>query len=266
MLCAEYRGVTMVYGKVWLVGAGPGDPELLTLKAVKIIADANVILVDDLVSEDVLSHASATARIIPVGKRGGCRSTPQVLIERLMLREARAGNNVVRLKGGDPCMFGRAGEEQSRLQAVGIEVEIVSGVTSGIAGPASCGIPVTHRDVAPGVIFVTGHTRDKGEPNWASLAKTGLTLVIYMGFSRLPHIAAALIAGGLASTTPVAVIARATTDNAAAWRLNLWQLIDGNLPDSLSSPSIIVVGDVVNYGTLPIEKAFENSIDVRIAI
>ena len=163
MLYAEYRGMNKAYGKVWLVGAGPGDPELLTLKAVKAIANADVILVDDLVSEDVLAHASTTARIIPVGKRGGCRSTSQALIERLMIREARAGNNVVRLKGGDPCMFGRAGEEQSRLQAAGINVEIISGVTSGIAGPASCGIPVTHRDVAPGVIFVTGHTRDEGE-------------------------------------------------------------------------------------------------------
>lgn len=120
-----------------MVGAGPGDPELLTLKAVKAIANANVLLVDDLVSEDVRVHASSTTRIIRVGKRGGCRSTPQALIERLMIREARAGHKVVRLKGGDPCIFGRAGEEQEVLQAAGIDVEIISGVTSGIASPAS---------------------------------------------------------------------------------------------------------------------------------
>lgn len=241
-------------GKVLLVGAGPGDPELLTLKAVKAIASADVILVDDLVNPEVLSHAQSSARVIPVGKRGGCRSTPQALIERLMVREAQAGNRVVRLKGGDPCIFGRAGEERERLQAAGISVEIISGITVGIAGPASFGIPVTHREVSTGVVFVTGHTRGDGEPDWAALAATKLTLVIYMGFARASHIASALLAAGLATNTPVAVIAHATTPQADAMLCTLSELKFDPLPPRLSSPAIIVVGEVVKYGALQNEE------------
>ena len=241
-------------GKVSLVGAGPGDPELLTLKAVKAIASADVILVDDLVNPAVLSHAQPSARVIPVGKRGGCRSTPQALIERLMIREAQAGKRVVRLKGGDPCIFGRAGEERERLLAAGIAVEIISGITAGIAGPASFGIPVTHREVATGVVFVTGHTRGDGEPDWAALAATKLTLVIYMGFARASHIASALLAAGLAPDTPVAVIAHATTPSADAMLCTLSALAIDPLPPRLSSPAIIVVGKVVKYGALHSEE------------
>ena len=144
-------------GKVYLVGAGPGDPELLTLKAVRAIAQADVILIDDLVNPEVLVHANAAARIVQVGKRGGCVQTPQEFIERLMLSEAQAGHCVVRLKGGDPFIFGRGGEERAHLQAQGIAVEVVNGISSGLAAPSSIGIPLTHRDWSQGAIFITGH-------------------------------------------------------------------------------------------------------------
>ena len=170
--------------KVWLVGAGPGDPELLTLKAVRAMGEAQVVLIDDLVNPAVLEHCPS-ARVIPVGKRGGCRSTPQAFIHRLMLRYARQGKCVVRLKGGDPCIFGRGGEEAEWLAARGIEVEMVNGITAGLAGATQCGISLTQRGVARGVTLVTAHTLDGSSPEWHALAKTGTTLVVYMGVSSV---------------------------------------------------------------------------------
>ncbi len=234
-------------GKVYLVGAGPGDPELLTLKAAKAIAIAEVIFVDDLVNPAVLAHAHAQARVVRVGKRGGCRSTPQALIERLMIREARAGRTVVRLKGGDPCMFGRAGEERDALQSAGIDVEWVAGITAGMAAPAACGIPTTHRAVAPGVIFVTGHLREDGSPNWQALAATGLTLVIYMGAARAREIARALIEGGLAATTETAIVTDATLTTQSMFVMTVRELASLPREITIESPSIIVVGDIVRY-------------------
>src|SRR4051812_12967505 len=147
-------------GKVTLVGAGPGDPDLLTLKALKAIQAATVLLVDDLVSPEVVAHAPKSARIVYVGKRGGCRSTPQAFIEKLMLMAAREGENVVRLKGGDPFIFGRGGEEVEHLRASGVQVEVVNGITSGLAAATGLGVPLTHRDHAQGVIFLTGHAQN----------------------------------------------------------------------------------------------------------
>ena len=160
--------------KVWLVGAGPGDPELLTLKAVRALGEADVVLIDDLVNPAVLEHCPG-ARVIPVGKRGGCRSTPQAFIYRLMLRYARQGRCVVRLKGGDPCIFGRGGEEAQWLKARGIEVELVNGITAGLAGATRCDIPLTLRGVARGVTLVTAHTQDDSQLNWP-VSYTHLTL------------------------------------------------------------------------------------------
>ncbi|MFO6356460.1 uroporphyrinogen-III C-methyltransferase, partial [Pseudomonas aeruginosa] len=140
-------------GKVWLVGAGPGDPELLTLKAVRALQDADVVMVDDLVNPSILEHCPS-ARLVRVGKRGGCRSTPQDFIQRLMLRHARQGRSVVRLKGGDPCIFGRAGEEAEWLARHGIDSEIVNGITAGLAGATACGIPLTYRGISRGVTLV----------------------------------------------------------------------------------------------------------------
>src|SRR5574343_1102465 len=168
---------------VSLVGAGPGDPELLTLRALKRIEAADVVLADDLIDPRVL--ALVRGRLLRVGKRGGCISTDQAFIHALMLREARAGHRVLRLKGGDPFVFGRGGEEVDALREAGLEVEVVSGLTSGIAGPAAAGIPVTDRRHSPGVILVTGHAGEGcAEPDWAALARSGLTLVIYMGVAR----------------------------------------------------------------------------------
>ena len=239
-------------GKVSLVGAGPGDPDLLTLKAVKAIAAADVLLVDDLVNPAVLVHAKASARIVPVGKRGGCRSTPQAFIERMMVAEAQAGRHVVRLKGGDPFIFGRGGEEREHLIAEGIEVEIVNGISSGLAAPASIGVPLTHRDWSSGAIFVTGHAREDGAepgearvPDWGLLAKTGMTLVIYMGIARVRQIQAALLAGGKSGATPVAVVRSATGAGQAQLITTLARLADDLAGSGIGSPSIIVVGEVV---------------------
>ena len=232
-----------------LVGAGPGDPELLTLKAAKAIAAATVLFVDDLVNPAVLAHAQADARIVQVGKRGGCKSTPQAFIHKLMVQAVRAGDNVVRLKGGDPFIFGRGGEEVEHLRAEGIEVEVINGITSGLAGLSSLGAPLTHRDHAHGVVFVTGHAKpgDAGT-DWVALSHTAhqakLTLVIYMGVSSLHAIQSGLLQG-LPASTPVAIVQHASLPQQREALTTLDQLADTMLREGLQSPSIIVVGDVV---------------------
>src|SRR5688572_27161227 len=197
-------------GKVWLVGAGPGDPELLTIKAARVLGRADVLLVDDLVNRAILVHAREDARVVYVGKRGGCKSTPQAFIERLMIAEAKAGRTVVRLKGGDPCIFGRGGEELEALSRAGIECEIVNGITSGLAAATSAGVALTHRDASQGVIFVTGHASGENGPDWAALARTRMTLVIYMGVKRCSALQQALLDGGLAPSTPALIVESAS--------------------------------------------------------
>ncbi|MFN6406340.1 MAG: uroporphyrinogen-III C-methyltransferase [Limnohabitans sp.] len=232
-----------------LVGAGPGDPELLTLKAVKAIASATLLLVDDLVNDAVLAHASPTARIVHVGKRGGCQSTPQAFIDKLMINAVHAGERVVRLKGGDPFIFGRGGEEVEHLRQAGIDVEVVNGITSGLAGLSSLGAPLTHREHAHGVVFVTGHAKpgDSGT-DWPQLAATAaqakLTLVIYMGVSSLEHIGEGLLSG-LPAQTPVAVVQNASLPTQREALTTLGELVHTVQREQLQSPSIIVVGDVV---------------------
>ena len=237
----------MKRGKVWIVGAGPGDPELLTLKAVRAIGEADVVLYDDLVNPAILDHARPDARRVHVGKRGGCRSTPQAFIERQMVRLARRGAVVARVKGGDPFVFGRGGEEVLTLRAAGIEAEVVSGVTAGIAAPASIGIPVTHRSVARGVAFVTGHTREGVAPDWSILAKSGLTLVIYMGVATLKDIVAGLVAGGMSPAVPAAVIQDGTLASARRITSTLAHLERDVTQAGLGSPAIIVIGDVCRF-------------------
>lgn len=232
--------------KVTLVGAGPGDPDLLTVKAVKAIQAADVLLVDDLVSDDIMALAPASARVVYVGKRGGCAQTPQEFIERLMIAEARAGHHVVRLKGGDPYMFGRGGEERAHMLAQGIDVDVVPGITSGLAGAASIGIPLTHRDWSQGAVFVTGHGKDaQSEPNWGALAQSRLTLVIYMGVARCTQIQAGLMAGGAAPDTPVAVVQSATRNAQRQLITTLGALPEALAASGIGSPAVIVVGDVV---------------------
>ncbi|MBC8648276.1 uroporphyrinogen-III C-methyltransferase [Pseudomonas sp. MTM4] len=232
--------------KVWLVGAGPGDPELLTLKAVRAMGEAQVVLIDDLVNPAVLEHCP-NARVIPVGKRGGCRSTPQVFIHRLMLRYARQGKCVVRLKGGDPCIFGRGGEEAEWLAQRGVEVEIVNGITAGLAGATQCGISLTHRGVARGVTLVTAHTLDGSSPEWHALAKTGTTLVVYMGVSSLHQVQAGLIEGGLPAWTAVAMIENASLTQQRECRSSLADMCRDALAFQLKSPAILVIGQVAAH-------------------
>ena len=236
-------------GQVTLVGAGPGDPELLTLKAARAIQAASVILVDDLVGEGVLAHARPDARITYVGKRGGCQSTPQATIEQLMLQAALAGENVVRLKGGDPFIFGRGGEEVDSLRRAGIEPVIVNGITAGLAALSSLGAPLTHRDYAQGVVFVTGHPQKDGPGvDWARLAESArelrLTLVIYMGISSAARIQAGLLTA-LPADTPVAVIERASLPAQRQCVTRLGDLLADLRQCGLGSPAVVVVGDVV---------------------
>ena len=235
---------------VTLVGAGPGDPDLLTIKAVKAIASATVLLVDDLVSDAITAHASPSARVVHVGKRGGCKSTPQAFIEKLMVQEAFAGETVVRLKGGDPFIFGRGGEEVEHLQAQGVTVTVINGITAGLAGVTSLGVPLTHREHAHGVLFITGHAKQGAADSvdWAALSHTAaqakLTLVIYMGMSGAAQLQAALLQG-LKPETPVAVIHQVSLPTQRHVVCALAELHQTVVREKLASPSVIVVGDVL---------------------
>ena len=241
------------HGSCTLVGAGPGDPELLTLKAVKAIQAATVLLVDDLVGDEILAYARPGARIVHVGKRGGCRSTPQAFIERLMITAVQEGETVVRLKGGDPFIFGRGGEEVEHLREAGIEVKVVNGITAGLAAVTTLGVPLTHRDHAQGVVFVTGHAKtghsaDEHPTDWRQLAATArdarLTLVIYMGVTGAAHLQAELL-HGLPGDTPVAVIQHASLPQQRHITTTLSHLRQDIDASGLASPSVIVVGDVL---------------------
>ena len=250
MRSSDARSHTVNNGKVFLIGAGPGDPELPTLKAARCLARADAILLDDLVDRRSLDFARADARVIEVGKRGGCKSTPQAFIERLMVRLARRGQIVARVKGGDPFVFGRGGEEALALAQAGIDYEVIPGVTAGIGVPAALGIPVTHREVARAVTFVTGHTRNGCDPDWAALARADTTLVIYMGMKRLPEITSALRAAGMAGNTPAAAIQYGTTPRQRHVIATVATLIDATRDAGLGSPALIVVGRVVSLAHL----------------
>jgi uroporphyrin-III C-methyltransferase len=240
--------------RVWLIGAGPGDVELMTLKAVRALSEADVVLVDDLVNPDVLKFARANAVIRYVGKRGGHPSTPQAAIIEEMLDHVRAGHVVARLKGGDPFVFGRGGEEVQALHAAGVQVEVVCGITAGIAAPAAVGIPVTHRDHTMGVVFVTGHgaSRDAdanaAEPDWRALVATKMTLVVYMGVRRLADITHALIDAGLDPETPAAAIERATRPDQRHLRAALRHLPEAVERAGIGAPAIVVIGSVAGLG------------------
>jgi len=241
---------TPAAGQVTLVGAGPGDPELLTLKALKAIQQATVLLVDDLVNDAIVAHANPAARIVHVGKRGGCKSTPQSFIERLMITAAQEGENVVRLKGGDPFIFGRGGEEVEHLEEAGIRVSVINGITAGLAAVTSLNVPLTHREHAHGVVFVTGHAKpgDSGT-DWPALARAArqakLTLVVYMGVSGASEIQTGLLQG-LGADTPVAVIQNASLPLQRHAVCTLGELQATIARERLASPSVIVVGDVMS--------------------
>ena len=238
---------------VHLVGAGPGDPELLTLKAVRILRAATVILVDDLVGEQVLGSVldgvEARARIIHVGKRGGCASTPQDFIEKLMVREALAGERVVRLKGGDPLIFGRGGEEIEALRRAGLEVEIVNGITAGLAAAAALGVGWTDRRVdSQATLLVTGHARPGSPgPDWgaiAALAASDVTLVIYMGVSHVDRIVGRLLCT-LPASLPAAVVQHASSGGERRLVSTLGDLVDDVAAHGFGSPAILIIGRVL---------------------
>jgi len=243
-----------VSGIVYLVGAGPGDPELITVKGLKCLQRADVVVYDRLVAPSLLDEAPSRARRIYAGKRPGRVALRQEEIERLLLRHARAGRVVVRLKGGDPFVFGRGGEEALACAAAGVACEVVPGVTSAVAVPASVGIPLTHRGVAAGFAVVTGHCLGEDRVDWGALARID-TLVVLMGAARLREIARLLLTHGRPADHPVAVVERGTLPDSQVWTGTLGTL--AALPAlpamedfDLRSPATLVVGEVVRLREL----------------
>jgi len=232
-------------GEVWLVGAGPGDPELLTLKALKAIQAADVIVHDGLVSEAILEFAPASARRLSVAKRRSRHSYAQDEINRMLVAFARDGLRVVRLKGGDPFIFGRGGEELEACRAAGVACHVVPGVTAALAAGAGAGAPLTHRGAAQAVTFVTGHASEGGEPklDWPSLAKPNQTVVFYMGVATAPVVAARLMEAGRAGSTPALVVESVSLPEQQTRATTL-----GELPtaaEGLSGPALLIVGEAM---------------------
>ncbi|NYT84569.1 uroporphyrinogen-III C-methyltransferase [Pollutimonas harenae] len=232
-------------GKVWLIGAGPGDPDLLTVKAARQLQRCTIWLVDDLAGQAILELASPQTRIIHVGKRGGCVSTSQQFILRLMARYARQGHAVARLKGGDPFIFGRGGEEMIWLTQRGILVEAISGITAGLAVGSALGLPLTHRGCSRGVVLVTAHTADGSQPCWEALAASGLSVVCYMGMSNIDELTHTLLAAGFTADLPVAVVQNVSSAAQRQLTTTLSELAQKVKAHDLGSPSVIVLGRVV---------------------
>jgi uroporphyrin-III C-methyltransferase len=234
-------------GKIYIVGAGPGDPDLLTVKAMRVLQAADVVVYDKLVGRGILDLARADAEMIFVGKTRGNHSVPQEEISALLVRKAQAGFAVVRLKGGDPFIFGRGGEELEVAQAAQMDVEIIPGITAALGCAAQAKIPLTHRDHASAVTFVAGQCRDLAAQDWRGLAAKGRTLVIYMGLNGAGDIATKLINDGLDAATPVAVIENGTRRNARVVQTTLADLTETVQRYGFGSPSLLVVGDVATF-------------------
>jgi len=234
------------YGSVWLVGAGPGDPGLLSVLALHALARADVVVYDALVDPRILRLARSDAKLDHAGKRGGRPSPSQTDISARLIRLARDGNRVLRLKGGDPCVFGRGGEEALALADAGIPFRIVPGITAGIGGLAYAGIPVTHRETNSAVTFLTGHDSDVDVPgglDWTAIARGAPVLVIYMASRHLTKIAARLIAAGRQSGEPAAIISKATTADQSVVVSTLGEI--GSKAAGVQPPAIVVIGEVV---------------------
>lgn len=236
-------------GRVYLVGAGPGDPDLITLKGIKVLHQADVVLYDALSNPSILLHCKKDVRLIPVGKRAGKPSPTQEEINALLIKEAKAGHTVVRLKGGDPFVFGRGGEELLALLGEKIRVYVVPGVTAAIAAPAYAGIPVTHRALARTFTLVTASTKDKGvreAANWKALAEQGGTIAFYMGVRVIPDICKLLIDAGMSPDTPAAIISKGTLPEQKAFRGKLRDFTPDYTDYSRLTPGLLLVGDVVD--------------------
>ncbi len=233
-------------GSVFLIGAGPGDVDLMTLKSVRVLGEADVILIDALVNAAVLQFARPDAEIIEVGKRCARKSIQQNDINALMIDKARQGHCVVRLKGGDPCVFARGGEELLALAEAGIHVSVVSGVTAGIAVPAALKIPLTHREISQTLVFTVGNNKHGGvEPNWPAIAGSNSTIVIYMGLSRVRELTAKLIEAELSPDTPAAAVQNGTLEDQQFVLCRLKYLPDQIEEKGLTSPTLLIVGEVI---------------------
>ncbi len=232
-----------------LVGAGPGDPELITVRGLNRIKNADVVVYDELAGRELLEFCRADAELIFVGKRCGKHSMVQSDINTLLVTRALQGQLVVRLKGGDPFIFGRGGEELADLVAAGISVEVVPGVTAAAAAGAASGVPLTHREFSSGVIFLTGHEKyDKSESqiDWSALARTRMTLCIYMGVNKIGSISTSLVTGGLPITTPVAIVSRASRPDQHSIFLTLDELIRGEHGE-IPAPALAIIGEVARF-------------------
>ncbi len=240
-------------GIVYLVGAGPGDPDLLTVRAHQLLRQCDALVYDSLVPNEILQLVNSSCKSVFVGKRRGRHSVSQPKTNQVLLELVKSYKCVVRLKGGDPFIFGRGGEEAEYLDSHGVSVEIVPGVTSGIAASAYMGIPLTHRSGCSAVTFVTGHEGShKKEPfvNWKRLADSGQSLVIYMGVHNLQFIVSELISGGLSPSTPAAVIQQASVKGQRFLRTNLEDLVSEIDKEKFESPAIVIIGPVINYQVL----------------
>jgi uroporphyrin-III C-methyltransferase len=240
----------MVRGKVYLVGAGPGDPKLLTLRAAELLSKADIVIYDRLVGKSILKLAPETARKIYVGKRSGKHEMPQDRINKLLIDAASKGKTIVRLKGGDPFLFGRGGEEAEVLAENNIKFEMVPGVTSAVAAPEYAGIPLTHRDYASAVAIVTGHRAgDAGKPvNWTKLASAVDTIVILMGMESLEPIVKKLLEGGLGPERHVAIIEQGTTKVQRSIVGKLGSIVDEAKKNNVKAPAVVVIGEVAKLG------------------
>jgi uroporphyrin-III C-methyltransferase len=241
----------MVHGKVYLVGAGPGDPQLLTIKAVKALKEADVVIYDRLgVSAEVLCLAPDAAERIFVGKRSGLHEVPQDKISELIIEKAKQGGNVVRLKGGDPFIFGRGGEEAEALVAEGIAFEIIPGISSSVAAPMYAGIPLTHRDHAASVAIITGHRAGDAEKpvDWVKIANAVDTMVILMGVESLEGIVSKLLAGGVSPEKPVAIVESGTLPQQRTLIASLGSVVKEAAEKQIKPPSVIVIGEVATLG------------------
>lgn len=234
-------------GWVYLVGAGPGDPELLTLRAARLLLEADVLVYDNLVSKEVLDCVPPETERVYVGKKASNHALPQEGINALLVRLAQEGKRVVRLKGGDPFIFGRGGEEVEELVKAGIPFEVIPGITAAAGIGAYAGIPLTHRDFAQSCIFVTGHLKDGSvDLDWEMLARPKQTLVFYMGITQLATICAELVSHGLAATTPAAVVRRGTTRDQRVVTSDLANLAADVKAAGITPPALTIVGDVVS--------------------
>jgi uroporphyrin-III C-methyltransferase len=262
-------------GAVWLVGAGPGDPELLTIKALKILQKADVVVHDGLVTDEILDLAPTSARRISVAKRKSRHSYSQDEINRMLVAFALDGLTVVRLKGGDPFIFGRGGEELEACRAAGVESHVIPGVTAALAASASAGAPLTHRGSAQAVTFVTGHASNGAEPDldWEALARPNQTVVIYMGLSQTAPIAARLMASGRAGSTPALIVENASRGDERRLVTTLSGLAEAAA--ALSGPALLIVGEAMALASssahpreggdpIGVEDLFDFSMDSRL--